>query len=415
MTSHPEINLFAAGHDNGLIVFKLERERPASTIYQNSLIYVGGSELRAHDFNANTTSVLTKIRGPSPGKYLSPPRSLSFNPAEKMAIINSDADGGSYELYPLAGDASGQVRRGSGSSAVWIGRNRFAVLDKESQTIHIRDPTNVTTKSFKAPITTNDLLLLAPGGNLILSSANSVILFDVQNRAIMAELTASSVKYVSWSVDMTKVALLSKHSIIIASNTFKQLAQVSETIRIKSAIWDEQNVLLYATLNHLKYSLTQGDNGIICTLDEPLYLVKVRGSTVFCIDRNAETCSLTIDPTEYRFKQALIQRNYEQVVSTIRNSNLVGQSIISYLQKKGYPEIALHFVRDNVTRFGLALECGDMDIALETAKAIDKPPILAQTQSRSPSSRPHPDRGERLPTHEGHEQAFVPLQHYRRY
>ena len=28
----------------------------------------------------------------------------------------------------------------------------------------------------------------------------------------------------------------------------------------------------------------------------------------------------------------------------VRNAKLVGQSIISYLQKIGYPEVALHFV-----------------------------------------------------------------------
>ncbi|KAJ1919803.1 hypothetical protein H4219_001712 [Mycoemilia scoparia] len=373
LASHPEINLFAAGHDGGLIVFKLERERPAYSIYQNSLIHVAGSELRLHDYNTDTTTSLIKIRSSTPGKYVPPPRSLSFNPAEKLVLINTDIEGGTYELHSLAGNTpAGQARAGAGSSAVWISRNRFAVLEKATQTIHIRDPTNVTTKTIKAPVSVNEMFL-APGGNLILSSPNSVLLFDVQSRAIIAELSVPGVKYVSWSVDMTKVALLSKHTITIASNNFKQLAQVSETIRIKSAAWDEQNVLLYTTLNHLKYALTQGDNGIICTLDDPHYLTKVRGSTAYCIDRNAENYSLNIDPTEYRFKLALVQRNYEQVVSIIKNSNLVGQSIIAYLQKKGYPEIALHFVRDNVTRFGLALECGDMNIALETAKAIDKP------------------------------------------
>jgi coatomer protein complex subunit alpha (xenin) len=55
----------------------------------------------------------------------------------------------------------------------------------------------------------------------------------------------------------------------------------------------------------------------------------------------------------------------------IRNSNLVGQSIIAYLQKKGYPEVALHFVRDDRTRFELALECGNLEVALETARAMD--------------------------------------------
>jgi len=46
-----------------------------------------------------------------------------------------------------------------------------------------------------------------------------------------------------------------------------------------------------------------------------------------------------IDPTEYRFKLALIGRKYDEVLSIIRSSNLVGQAIIAYLQKKGYPEV----------------------------------------------------------------------------
>jgi hypothetical protein len=33
----------------------------------------------------------------------------------------------------------------------------------------------------------------------------------------------------------------------------------------------------------------------------------------------------------------------------------------------------LHFVRDDKTRFELALECGNLDVALETAKSMDKP------------------------------------------
>jgi coatomer protein complex subunit alpha (xenin) len=33
--------------------------------------------------------------------------------------------------------------------------------------------------------------------------------------------------------------------------------------------------------------------------------------------------------------------------------------------------VALHFVKDPRTRFGLALECGNIDVALESAKALD--------------------------------------------
>jgi coatomer protein complex subunit alpha (xenin) len=80
---------------------------------------------------------------------------------------------------------------------------------------------------------------------------------------------------------------------------------------------------------------------------------------------------MNIDATEYKFKLALINRKYDEVLYMVRNAVLIGQSIISYLQKKGYPEVALHFVKDEKTRFGLALECGNIEIALESARALD--------------------------------------------
>ena len=40
MAAHPTLNLFAAGHDSGMIVFKLERERPAMAVHSNLLYYV---------------------------------------------------------------------------------------------------------------------------------------------------------------------------------------------------------------------------------------------------------------------------------------------------------------------------------------------------------------------------------------
>lgn len=48
----------------------------------------------------------------------------------------------------------------------------------------------------------------------------------------------------------------------------------------------------------------------------------------------------------------------------VRSAKLVGQSIIAYLQQKGYPEVALHFVKDERTKFALALECGNIDVSV---------------------------------------------------
>jgi coatomer protein complex subunit alpha (xenin) len=54
LAAHRSQNLLAAGHDSGMIVFKLERERPASSPgpNQNQLYYVRGRELFLHDYYA---------------------------------------------------------------------------------------------------------------------------------------------------------------------------------------------------------------------------------------------------------------------------------------------------------------------------------------------------------------------------
>lgn len=41
-------------------------------------------------------------------------------------------------------------------------------------------------------------------------------------------------------------------------------------------------------------------------------------------------------------------------------------------------QIALHFVQDKKTRFELAIECGNLDVAVETARALDRPDTWAK-------------------------------------
>lgn len=61
-----------------------------------------------------------------------------------------------------------------------------------------------------------------------------------------------------------------------------------ETIRVKSAAWDDNGVLVYTTLNHIKYCLPNGDNGIIRTLEAPLYITRVAAGVVHALDRDGK-------------------------------------------------------------------------------------------------------------------------------
>lgn len=387
LAAHPEINLFAAGHDNGVMVFKLERERPASAVYQNTLFYVNKEkQVRSYDFQKNIESpTLLSLKKVGPAWV--PPRTLSYNPAERSVLVTTATDGGSYDLISLPKDGSGAVdptdlKRGQGNSAIFVARNRFAVLNTATQTIDIKDLSNNVTRSFKPPTGTTDIYFGGPG-NLLVITPTAIHLYDIQQKKSIASLNVNGVKYIAWSNDGLYAALLSKHNVTIVTKTLEQVSTLHETIRIKSATWDDAGILLYSTLNHIKYTLLNGDNGIVRTLDQTVYLVRVKGRNVYCLDRSAKPKILQIDPTEYRFKTALVKRNYEEMLNIIQTSSLVGQSIISYLQKKGYPEIALQFVQDPTTRFELAIECGNLEVAVEMAKQLDKPKLWTRLSAEA--------------------------------
>lgn len=377
LASHPEMNLLAAGHDSGMIVFKLERERPAFAVSGDSLFYAKDRFLRYYEFSSQKDTQVLPIRRPGSTSLNQSPRTLSYSPTENAVLICSDADGGSYELYVIPKDSIGRgdsvqdAKKGLGGSAIFIARNRFAVLDKSSNQVLVKNLKNEVVKKSLLPIAA-DAIFYAGTGNLLCRAEDRVVIFDLQQRLVLGDLQTPFVKYVIWSNDMETVALLSKHAIIIANKKLVHQCTLHETIRVKSGAWDDNGVFIYTTLNHIKYCLPNGDSGIIRTLDVPIYITKVSGNTIFCLDRDGKNRAIVIDATEYIFKLSLLRKRYDHVMSMIRNSQLCGQAMIAYLQQKGFPEVALHFVKDERTRFNLALESGNIQIAVASAKEIDE-------------------------------------------
>ncbi|XP_011813055.1 PREDICTED: coatomer subunit alpha [Colobus angolensis palliatus] len=358
LAAHPNLNLFAAG----TVLLKSQLHQHAETLMEVLFLCV---------FLFFPFSIYIS----SGSKF--PVFNMSYNPAENAVLLctrASNLENSTYDLYTIPKDADSQNpdapegKRSSGLTAVWVARNRFAVLDR-MHSLLIKNLKNEITKKVQVP--NCDEIFYAGTGNLLLRDADSITLFDVQQKRTLASVKISKVKYVIWSADMSHVALLAKHAIVICNRKLDALCNIHENIRVKSGAWDESGVFIYTTSNHIKYAVTTGDHGIIRTLDLPIYVTRVKGNNVYCLDRECRPRVLTIDPTEFKFKLALINRKYDEVLHMVRNAKLVGQSIIAYLQKKGYPEVALHFVKDEKTRFSLALECGNIEIALEAAKALD--------------------------------------------
>eukprot|EP00834_Sanchytrium_tribonematis_P003734 NODE_155_length_15238_cov_1.162560.p1 type:complete len:1093 gc:universal NODE_155_length_15238_cov_1.162560:9323-12601(+) len=356
---HSNQALFAAGHDSGVLVFKLERERPSICSYDTELFCIKNENIVKFDIQTNQETVL--------GAYKGKPRVMSYNPIEKsFLIVNAEES-----LVEWVQPSSQQVQQFSASLGVYIARNRIALLNVAKNKIIIKDTKGDINRQkeldVQIPVTN---MISAGTAHVLLLSSQVVQLWDVQQGILISEVKQSQCKYAIWSHDLRHVALLSKHAITICTRNLVVKTIVHETLRIKSAVWTH-GVLIYSTLNHLKYCLLNGDVGIIQTIAEPIYISKAEPSKLYGWTRQKNVKIFEIDPTEYLFKRALINRDYAQVSHIIENSNLMGQAIIAYLQKKGYPEVALQFVRDPATKFELAVECGDLNTAFETAKSIN--------------------------------------------
>jgi hypothetical protein len=55
--------------------------------------------------------------------------------------------------------------------------------------------------------------------------------------------------------------------------------------------------------------------------------------------------------------------------SAVLDWTLLDRAVLAPVQ--GFPEVALHFVKDERTRFNLAVQCGNLEVALQSAVELD--------------------------------------------
>lgn len=372
---HPNINLFASCHDSGVIIFKLQKERIPFTITQDKLLYVDNKkQIFNYDFLTNKQSSPLASLKKVINNY-SVISSIHFNSFENSILITHEKnDVNKFSLFTLPNNhvktiEPSQVKQGDADFAAFISRNKFITFSAENNTINIFNLNNDVTKSIHLDSSVTNILY--GGSNLIFLIKNkSVISYDILHKKELAEINIPNIKYVICSSDNQYFAFLSKHMIYIVNKNLNLVVSIHETIRIKSACWNESNVLIYSTLNHIKYCLLSGDSGVIKTLEKIMYISKIKENIVYGLNRLGELVTSKIDTTEFNFKRFLINKNYKEVLRIIKTSNLVGQNIVAFLQKKGYSEIALQFVKDPETRFELALESDNLTLALEEAKIL---------------------------------------------
>ena len=381
-------NSIAAGHDSGMVVFKLDRERPlcGAAVGSSGLVYVVKNRvLTAINPGDNSAIPIGNCR-----KQVSAMatgfKSLCVNPfnsTELNVLVTYDTED-AYDLFTGANQvvlkpsevASVEAKKGSGCSVAFIARNRFAVLGKEGNVVNIYSTHNELSKKLDLPFNADAIFAGGVSNRLVLRVDDKVVLMDVGSREVIAELSLpGAARQVVWSASNMHVAFLLKHAVVIADGDFKFIQAINEPIRVKSGVWDDA-VFVYSTSSHVKYALPFADeHGLIQAVGKPVYITKVSGGYMTIVDREFSVVRTKLFTHEYLFKQALLSGKSEEVLQHLKAGRLMGAVTIGYLKKKGFPEVALQFVADLDTRFNLSLEFGHVAEAFEAAKSIKKPEV----------------------------------------
>lgn len=133
-----------------------------------------------------------------PNKLTQPYYSLHYNPAENCFLLITrpqNLEASTYDMYKVAKEDSSSepadAKRSPGVGAVWVARNRFAVLDKSHQII-IRDLTNKDNRKLEQNIPVDDIFY-AGTGLLLLKNSDSISMFDIQTKRVLAAIKVSKV------------------------------------------------------------------------------------------------------------------------------------------------------------------------------------------------------------------------------
>ena len=139
-------------------------------------------------------------------------------------------------------------------------------------------------------------------GRVLLLSGDELIEFDVDSSRVLGSCVVSGVKRCLWNSDGSRVAVVAKQLLLVLTSDLKTVNVVNERLSIKDCCWDSRGILLYSTLNQLKYLLPSGSIGVVRSLNDPVYLCCVKEMRLFVFSRAGVCLTLHVNVTEYVLK-----------------------------------------------------------------------------------------------------------------
>lgn len=235
LAAHPSLNYFATGYDNGMTVFKLERESYQSARSGSLIFFVKNKNLYYHDLSTREKTIMAPVNTNGKQVLMNQPKSVyynHFNQSSHDIILNFDTEGGCFLVYEFHRDLKAQnggvkliaEKRGDYTlGAVFLSKDKICVLDSNKELAVCNfDGSNLkkftiqagaSGKKSGATYSKVDMIYPAPLGKIMVYTAEeggSMALYDIAARKVLHEIAINEVKAVYWNNNFTYAAIVTK-------------------------------------------------------------------------------------------------------------------------------------------------------------------------------------------------------------
>jgi coatomer protein complex subunit alpha (xenin) len=355
---HPKDALVAAGHDRGLVILKLAKERPPYDVQGDTVLWRQDGELHVIDVVAKATERAAPARQGI--------KSVAWNPARHIALVSYAADDGDrYEIVELRKTGTPDSREGA--SAVWLSRSMVAAIAPSKERLLVCEVGGASVRQVAIPRTSR--IFAAMTQKVYLVGRNSIALFDVNRAQAVGEVPFGQAQLVVFDDQRENICARSSTQVLTARADLSQYSIFHESCKVKSCCW-WGSAVLYTTRTHLKY-IVGSTSGVVCSLPRVLYIIRASGELAWFINRDGLLFKREIEMSEVHLKIALSQGKSDDLARRIVGENRpIGLSILEFAARNGRYEIAAALATDPAKRFEMTLRAGDLDAAAAIADDI---------------------------------------------
>lgn len=379
---HKNLPYVAIGTDNSLVILSLDSTRICNQTFKKTAFLVKDFDFKMVDLaHGGERTLIEEFHRPSSGSLRSARpvmiKKNNFNKSKYTFIVEynktktSDSKVFLVEVNKKTYEA--QKKHIPASSAIFIGKNKIAYLNNGN--VELSDSETLLSLGSVKAVKNVDQIYSGGIGKIILKTRSVAQFYDTVAKKQIGTLDEFPIKKMReaiWNKNSSICAIICRKTIFLMNKNFKKLARIDEGSQILSAIWTKENALVYTTYNHIKYTLSNGDKGIMKSIDDIRYPTALIGSVLHCFDQDGNHIEEEVSIEDLLFKKSIQVSDISKVKAFIKNNKTTGNALISYLCKKNYPSVALSLTTDDKTKFQLALRSGNLQAAYEAAENLKK-------------------------------------------